>query len=1254
MSLAEVGAEIRKISKQNETARTADAAALQIDDTRSPGSDAVTASTHAEVDAVAPGVFAKDDYQSGIPVPSTTASSSSFDQIFNDLKTAFMSHVVTDMNLALAAGVREIIAVLDELQALSTVMASEAAKISVAASAGLLVPPSRVDIESLKDDGQRLRDDISRSSAELRSGRARRQAARDRQGLLENNRQDMVEAPVGIGERDGRVLEALATDPSRADEAPGGLAVEVFAPQPSGAPGLVAEANRQSVADRLLGESTSALRGSVLNKVAYLAICQALAALDTGNETRDTARTAYTRLQELVALVIGSLSPSYDIDLPASVHELVADGVDALGSALQKRLDALDQFLNVPAISLPTFVSTVENIGDEASNVSFVESLMAACGLRMDSFCEAQGMLEVAASLDQLLVLDPIRVPAFGRACFTLSAPDPVVDYQPPITRPDREARLLLTEAIQVGGLQVKARFPRADVRRALTTAVPSVLGTLAALVGADAETVTVSGLGSAPATVGNLRLEPGTPQEEPLRYESRETSGPSYVFTLIDKPALSHGLASTVSVDGEHRDDFSSVYGQRQEIGGGPGSLRLAGDNEIAETLAYDGSVFNPTTGVYTFTLSSPAAYLHRPQTSGKPSPTAKKILFRNPSSTSPAPRFSVSGANITPDIVGQPANMASEISVGDFLVLSDDVNETPMQVQSVSATQAVLVGSYHNGDVAGVSLSRLDAKSPAGSTVKARFSQRTLDELGIDGSLATVQDVEDFQILLDQDDGTRNLRRDDGVVAFNGTPIRRDTLSTVAAIFEPGDDGKIIFVQNKSDKRLISGTMTYVSAQQVHFDSTLALTGTAFSQSGGTLTAAGGKFKSELRVDDYVAFGAVRRKVTAVLTDATATVTPAVAVASTSGAWIVVGDTVASASRNLSFIRSPRETKIVSGVQRLSAPDPGKPATDGLWQMNLTVAAGFAHGTQRVDANPTINVIPQSLSAFVSQPTSVTPRFEPDVVPPGTLTLRGTFQDPNQAPILGPLLAGGGDVEIGGLSLPYSSLVVGGEEVTVTLAYPGTTRAFEAGEEFCIPTSSTVEALLNDFFGSPTWPMSFESWFSDLDEQLRQLHSRLCRLLQGRPEDLVAVAAAIAAGAAAFSLSLLTLRVTMEALLAGLGDMSEIDAVIDQARDAGMDQAADAMARGDVLAVAQMNPVEATTSGSLLARVVVYREKLTTYDQSVAADNLAAELRGNQTSVQILAETRAGFKIAAAGDITRKTAAAAALSARLEIVTR
>lgn len=743
--------------------------------------------------------------------------------------------------------------------------------------------------------------------------------------------------------------------------------------------------------------------------------------------------------------------------------------------------------------------------------------------------------------------------------------------------------------------------------------------------------------------------------QEEYLRYASFQSSGPNFVFTLIDAPTLSHASSVSVFVDGEHRDNFSGVYQRRQEIGGGPGSLRLAGDNEIAETLPYTGSTFDAATGVYTFTLGTAAAYSHQPQTSGRPSPGARKVLFRDSASAAPAPRFKVTGSLIEPVVPGTPADMSSEIATGNLLVLSDDVNETPATVSSVNATSATLTAAYHNGNVNGVSLSLVDAKSAAGSTVRARFSQRALDELGIDGSSPSAQSPEPFQLLLDQDAGTRNMRRVDGAIVFNGSPIQRDTLNTVAPIFEPGDDLKVISVQSASGRRQVTGVMTWVDSKQVYFDSTTTLTGTSFSQFGTTVTGVDTKFASELQVGDFIAFNGVRRLVTAIAGNLSLTVSVSGSVTVTPSAWIVTRlDTGTVSGRNFSFIRSPRETKVVSSVLRLSAPGVGRPATDGLWELTLVSPSGFAHGTQQIDASATVQIIPQSLTDFPSRTLTVKPRFEPDVVPPGTLTLRGTFQDPGQAPILGPFLAaGGGDVDIEGLTLPYSSLAIAGDEVTVTLASPGTTRAFEAGTVFCVPTSSTVESILKDLFDAPGWDAPFESWFTDLDEHLRQLHRRLCRLLQGRPEDLAVIASAMIAGAGAFGLSLLTLRVTLELLLAGLGDTSEIDVVIDQARGAGMDKAADAMARGDVVAVAQMRSGEATTSGSLLVKIVAYREKLTTYNQSVQADSLAVELKGNQTSIQILAETRAGFKTAAASDITRKTEAAKSFSAKVEIVT-
>jgi hypothetical protein len=1253
LTKTELGSEVNKLADKRVADADADAEALQFSGggEQGPGAMAITSATHDEVESAAPGVFAKDDYQSGVVVPSTTNSTSAFDKAFEDLKSGFMSLTTSDMNLAVAGSVRQALVVVDELQALSTVLGSEAAKISIAAAAGLLSPPSRADISSLRADAQLTRDEMSRAESELRSGETRRRAARTRQGLLENNRQDLVEKPSDLGQRHGRVLEQASPGVSGSGEdAPSGVAVELFAPQQASSPGLALEASRQSVADEGLSDSSAALRGSVLDKISYLAICQALASLDTGNETRAKAVRAYARLQEIVAVISKTLSPDFNANLVASVHELLADGVAALGSELQKRLDAIDTFLSVATRPLPTFVSTVENIGDAASNVSLVESLLADCGLRMDSFCDFQGMLEVAKSLDSLMAFAPQRPPRLGRVCFTLQAPDPVSDYQPLITRPDREAKLQLVAYVPAGASQIQARFPRSDVTRALTTPVPQVYGTLPSLVSPGTETLTVSGLSSTPSAVGRLRLDPGGPNDETLRYES--FSG-SHVFTLIDKPAVTHGIGESVAVDGEHRDQFTDVYRQREEIGGGPGKLRLAGDDEDAETLSYSGSTFNPATGVYTFNLSQNTVNEHWPQASGRPSPGAKKILFRDSvNSLSPAPRFNVSGAVITPVTPGSPPDMTTEIQAGDKLVLSDDVNDTPVTVQSVNSTSATLTASYHNQPVSGVSLAKFDGRTaPSSSLVYARLSQRAADELGINLSLLTSQDIEDFKLLVDQDTGTRVIRRSDGVLTSTGATV--NTVSTSAPIFESGDVGKSISVQSRSGKRQVTGVITSVSidGKQADFDSTTMLTGsgaTPFSQSGATFTAAGGRLLSELQVGDCIGFGGVKRRVVSVDSNNSATVDPSGAVAASATAAITATDGLAPAvtGRQFSFLRQPRETAVVGTVIK----------TGEIWQLNTLSPLASGHGTQDLVVDATVQILPQAQSDFVSQPTSVTPRFEPDVVPPGTLTLRGSFQDPAQAPILGPLLAaGGGDVEIAGLTMPYTSLSVSGDDVTVTLGAPGALKALQAGETFCVPTSSTIESLLlTDAFPDGVWNLPFESWLSDIDNQLLQLHRRLCRLLQGRPEDVALIAAAMAASQGVFASSLSVLRILLQALLAGLGDTAQVDVLINQARGLGMDRAADAMAGGDVTLVAQMSAGEATGSGALLKSVVAYREKLTTYDQAIQADSLAAELRGSENSVRILAETRAGFKTAAADDISRKRSAAAALKAKAEDVTR
>jgi hypothetical protein len=175
------------------------------------------------------------------------------------------------------------------------------------------------------------------------------------------------------------------------------------------------------------------------------------------------------------------------------------------------------------------------------------------------------------------------------------------------------------------------------------------------------------------------------------------------------------------------------------------------------------------------------------------------------------------------------------------------------------------------------------------------------------------------------------------------------------------------------------------------------------------------------------------------------------------------------------------------------------------------------------------------------------------------------------------------------------------------------------------------------------------------DLERQLKLLRARVCRVLQGRPDDIGQVAALMTASATAAALSIGALQITLNAMLLGMGDLlGDLDELIAGADSAGMARLSLSMKNGDVKATAQIRPSSSTASGEMLQRVIAYRSKITTYGPALKADRLADQLRGNETSVRVLGETRAGFNKAAASDIKRKREAARRQKQEAEEVTR
>ncbi len=1266
MSRDELGVLVNESADRILADTEADALALRVDQETSLAGEQLATQGHQAVDAVEPGAIDAGDYAVSVNIPSTSPGSSTlFDDIFADIQSAFMTMISGDVNIALAATLREAIEILDELQALSQTILSETAKISIAAAAGLLTPPKREDLEAIRDSSSAFKDEIDAAVAELRSSEARRRAARRQAGEEDNSPDGLSAVRPQVGPVPGRVLESGAGGPPPDDQ----VGLSLTAPRVSLNTG--SDRQRSGRAQSGLADGSQKVKDDVLASIGNIALCTTMSSLDVSQKTREKAARALERLSAVVTVLTAATSESFVLDIQSAIQDLAVGPLQALGREVQSRLNLMDKFLKQVTTPLPTLKSTVRIIGEVPDDLVLANSLLSSCGLRMDNFCGGQGMLELSLAVDSNLGAIKPRVEKFGRVCLSLLPPaiDPAAELTPEIQRPDREAQLILSAPLSSGQSQVSARFPRQNVTRVITAPAPTVQALISQSVApGDSEVRLTVSLSNPIAPVGSLTLEPLAPWAETLRYSSFVVDGAEHVFTLIDLPsAVPHGSGLTATVTGQHRDTFTDVYQQRSEISGGSGSLNVGGEGEHRHRLNYSSSTFDAVTGDYVFSLSSPYSGMdHKPQVTGTIADKRKTALYR-PDIRLPAERFKIVAGSLSEirHATNTAFNFGASVGPGDLLVISDDENDTPVTVVSVdnigSPTNIVLSADYHNGAVDNVTLVKVPATTaPASMFFTARLAARQVEELRISAltpggaSLPLV-----CRAMVDTGESTRRLSRLDGNVWGQvTTPGNRQRLKTAAAMFEPGDVGLQIQVQGRYPRTQVYGQVSaVVDARTIDFDSSTTMAG-AINCTGSDIVwdgvGAKTRFTSEIGVGDVIAIGSQRATVTAV-SASSVSFTPGMAVDNGVTVHVIVSlavsEPVTSTMRRFSLSRAPQEILDVVSVQLLADAE--------TWQFNLSAATTKNHGLQRLDVSPTLQIIPGTLTSFPTPTTSVKTRVDPDVVPPGSTILRAEFDDPSKPPLLVPLIPlspvpPGAKLYIGKDEMLYTSAVSSGTGITFTIAAPGTPRAYSAGVDVCVLTSDAVTDLILSLVPETTWDLPFETWIMDLERHLKLFNARLCRVLQGRPEDIGQVAALMSASAGAVALAIGALQITLNALLTGLGGLEALDKLIDNAKSAGMDKLVLALKSGDVQEVAQMKASASTANGQMLQRIVAYRSKLTTFGPALKAERLADQLRGNETSTRVLGETRAGFNKAAASDIKRRRDAARRQKQEAKEVTR
>jgi hypothetical protein len=1246
-----------------------------------------------DVEGATGGAVSSNDYQAATPTPNFSSTGTSvFGQIVEQGKQDLLNEAVNNANAFTRKALETALELIEDTEALLFEISSEAAKVSVASAAGLLIPPNREDVRSLRDDVQKVNDESEKAVVDLKASKSKRDAARRH---LETDPGTPPLTHEGTNPVDGRFIEPvpsftagqIAGSPTNLNQG--------FSVASLDAPSLEAQASKKGKASTELDASTAALQGSVLDKISYIAICVTIAGLSTNRKTSARAQKAFARIQAVIDAVMGSLETGFVTNLQNSLQELATDTIDNIANAVQDKLDAFDTFLATGIPQLPTFVATVNAIGDLPNDIPILDSLAAQCDLTITSFCDMQGLLEVAKSLDAQLGLIPPRPPAFGRIRMVVVAPEPE-DIVPPAIRPDSELRMLLVGDVTPGSTQVVARLQRSEIVNDISAPVPPLAGNVTEDQDIGAQTILISGLPINIAGLGSVTINPG-PLQKNVRYSTFESEGPDTRFTLIDPLPVAvsaAGPGTPVSVTGEQRNTFQGAFEPTQKIKGGPGRLVLQGDGEQRQQLDYDSSTFDVATGEYTFVLTVPSATDsianpgnpppdHKFLLLCRPHQTERTIMFKDRSNSGLVKlgeRFKVDAGDLTKIVHNTDADFDFTDPAGGTLVITDaqrydsafggqyrlcvGTNQTPVEIDSAASvlsgvgTFLKLKSSFYGGAQERVTLCEVESPIAAGSsTIRMKLDRRQKDDMRVAGLLPgnTTAAGESFgRVIIDgggatttRGDFTTNIANSGAVSGAWGT--RPSQTLTSAAPLIRGDEedmrpspafnppGAIIDVQSAKSSftaRIYSTdpaarTIRYYLLPKTGTVTVVATSGHPTIPNGQNrqLNGTGTKFKSEFKVGDSIGVGFNGGDIIQEIVSDTLMYIASV----TLGANAPIYMTAPDGAKRVAFTvhREPRETRDFSSVTNID---------DIFYDLNLVTPTTFVHALQEPEIPTTVHILPlDDFSDFrfrfnnspLQNPNgyedSLKPRFDGDIVPPGSGVIRATFETEEAQPLLGGLVeqatkitAKGSDLIVNDPNTPDADLVYS-FDLASPLTFPLT-----GGDIIEVETTSVFDQL-KDLFPDTSWANEFDELFADLAEQLNRMESQICLMLAGgRPQDLALTAAAISATAGSLGLALFPMRIIIQALILGLPKSIVIDRTHIKFRESGMDSAAAAVEDGDVTKVSQLTPTTATSEGQARASLQCYVEELVLHSQVQIVDNMIAQLAGRETDKTLLALLR------------------------------
>ncbi len=444
------------------------------------------------------------------------SSKSSYDAKFNDAKRAYLNQLANGIDKIMPVVIQEAIDTIDELRNLADEIAAEALKIAAAAAAGQLLPIFAGDVEDFGDSIEEAKTQTKVVRRDVANGQARREAARRQ--IEVRSGQDLAPQVRALQQRPIVRSQGI---PEREEDDDAGVSL---------VSGSATNEDRAAVSDDHARRIQTLLRSSALDRISYIAICAALNSMTRGQEQRDRAVRTVEKLKRILDAIKEMIGEGFAQSILDSVQEFANNTLQNIEDSLQSKLDSVDDFLKTIA-SLPgPFVATVRLMGDVPDQAPVLNFFASQCKIKGAKFCDMQGLLEVAASLDIDFGLRIPQPPMIGRAVLILDAPEPdQVTFQPHAQDVPQEADLIIVATTPVSGTQVLARFARED----------------------------------------------------------RPVSG------------TDTGASEEVA-------DY---------FGSGPGRLMFfAEDESTVEEIPYVQATFNALTGIYTFSLGSPATIIHVP----------------------------------------------------------------------------------------------------------------------------------------------------------------------------------------------------------------------------------------------------------------------------------------------------------------------------------------------------------------------------------------------------------------------------------------------------------------------------------------------------------------------------------------------------------------------------------------------------------------------------------------------------------------